>query len=447
MPIKIYIPFFFLLLLIVSCTKDFINENITTDAELRQTIAATSPDKSLNYYLLPDNYDLQNIPQDPKNPLTPEKIHLGNMLFYETGLANNPMKPQSLGTYSCSTCHNPNAGFKPNNFQGIADGGLGFGIDGNGRLMNPNYTEQEIDVQSARPLSLINVAYVTNTMWNGMFGAHHVNVGTEDRWLEDLGNHTNHEGFDGIMSSNIEGQVVHRFNINKEFCDNNGYTELFDKAFPEVPESERYNQKTTVRALSNYIRTITASQSPFQNFIKGAKNALTSSEKRGAKLFFTKANCINCHNSPGLSAVDFHVLGVKDMYQRISYNASADDFRNLGRGGFTGIESDLYKFKIPTVYNLEGTPFYFHGSSMTSIEQVVEYKNNAVSENPNIPDSLLSPLFKPLRLTEEEKKDLVEFLRNGLKDPNLQRYVPTELPSGNCFPNADEVSSLDTGCY
>lgn len=430
----------------LSCTKDTTPTNASIDEALLNLISSTAGG-GIDHYKLPDYKDLSAIPEDSKNPLTEEKVRLGQMLFFETGLAVDAMKPESVGTYSCATCHNPMAGFKPNNFQGIADGGVGLGTDGDGRLMNTSYLESEIDVQSARPLSLVNVAYVTNTMWNGMFGAHHVNEGTEDRWLTELGNHTNHEGFDGIMSSNLEGQLVHRLNISKEFCDSNGYTEYFDAAFPDVDVSERYSQVTVVRALSNFIRTIIATDAPFQRFIKGDGEAMTMQEKRGADLFFSKARCVSCHNSPGLSAVDFHVLGVKDMFQIPSYNADASDFRNLGRGGFTGKVQDLYKFKIPTVYNLDDTKFFFHGSSMNTLEEVVEYKDRAVSENPNIPDSLLSPLFTPIGLTAEQKADLVAFLRNGLRDPNLARYFPDELPSGNCFPNADQQSKIDLGCY
>lgn len=45
----------------------------------------------------------------------------------------------------------------------------------------------------------------------------------------------------------------------------------------------------------------------------------------------SKARCITCHSGPGLSAVEFHVLGVKDMYQNPSYDTDPSDFRNLGR--------------------------------------------------------------------------------------------------------------------
>ena len=431
-------------MLLLSCTQDFTESN--DEVLLRELIKGSSPTGSKSYFKLPQFDNYAEIPQDPKNPITQEKVDLGRFLFFETGLAVDSHKEEGIGTYSCATCHNPLAGFKPNNFQGIADGGSGFGINGDSRVRNISYDQSEIDVQSARPLSLINVAYVTNTMWNGMFGATHVNEGTEDLWSEHLGNHTNHEGFQGIMSSNLEGQIVHRLNITKSFCDINGYTNLFDAAFPDFDVSERYSQETVVRALSAFIRTITASEAPFQKYLAGDKDALSKEEKKGAAIFFGKGNCTSCHNSPGLSSVTFHVMGVKDMYMRPSYDASEDDFRNLGRGGFTGLEKDMYAFKTPTMYNLKDTPFYFHGSSMTTLEEVVDYKNLATSENFNIPDSLLSSQFRPLNLTEKEKSNLIEFISNGLRDPHLDRYIPDDLPSGNCFPNADIESIRDIGC-
>lgn len=427
------------------CTKDNLIGTLE-DADLKNLISKKSPTGDLDYFILPDGNDYGNIPEDPKNPITANKVKLGNLLFFETGLAVDALKPEGVGTYSCGTCHNPMAGFKPNNFQGIADGGSGLGINGDARFKNANYDEKEIDVQSARPLSLINVAYVTNTMWNGMFGSTHVNEGTEDLWTEELGNHTNHEGFQGIMSSNLEGQIVHRLNISKKFCDENGYTELFDEAFPDVDIAHRYSQETVVRALSVFIRTITASEAPFQNYLKGRSTALTQQEKRGGHLFFDKARCVNCHNSPGLSSVTFHVMGVKDMHMRPSFDADEDDFRNLGRGGFTGRKLDMYAFKTPTLYNLSDTPFYFHGSSMRSLEEVVKYKNEATSENPNVPNHRLSSLFRPIGLSDEEINDLVAFLKTSLRDPSLDRYMPIELPSGNCFPNADQESKFDSGC-
>ncbi len=119
---------------------------------------------------------------------------------------------------------------------------------------------------------------------------------------------------------------------------------------------------------------------------------------------------------------------------------------NFGRGGFTQRPEDMFKFKVPQLYNLMNSPFYGHGGNFNSVREVIEYKNNAVAQNPNVPNGQLSPHFKPLNLTEAEISALVEFIESGLYDPDLKRYEPTHLPSNNCFPNNDAQSQTDLGC-
>ena len=98
------------------------------------------------------------------------------------------------------------------------------------------------------------------------------------------------------------------------------------------------------------------------------------------------------------------------------------------------------------MYNLKDSPFFGHGGTFRSVREVVEYKNLAISENPNVPEHLLDEAFVPLNLTDDEITAIVDFIENGLYDANLQRYVPDALPSGQCFPNNDEQSKIDLGC-
>ena len=435
-----------LIVVLNACTKDRMPTLVELDNQLENSIQGKSPNGTLDFYVLPNENDLHLIPQDPKNPLTPQKVELGKLMYHDTGLGQDPMKEAGRGTYSCASCHVSEAGFRPGNFQGIADGGVNFGIGGEDRVKNTLYSDDELDVQSARPLSMVNVAYVSNTFWNGQFGGGNINEGTEDVW--DLRDDTelNHLGFEGIETQNMDGLIAHRITINKELLDEYGYTFLFDQVFADVPVEERYTIKTASLAFSAYIRTILANRAPFQDWLKGDREALGYEEKKGAILFFEKAQCIQCHYNQNLGSSEFHALGVTDMDQIPSYNTSPDDRRNLGRGGFTLQPEDNYRFKVPGIYNLQGANFYFHGASKTSIRDLVEYKNAAQSENSRVPQDLISSKFKPIGLTEEEKYHLIAFLENGLQDPDLKRYVPTSVLSGNCFPNADEASQLDLGC-
>ena len=62
-----------------------------------------------------------------------------------------------------------------------------------------------------------------------------------------------------------------------------------------------------------------------------------------------------------------------------------------------------------------------------------------------MPSEKLSSSFKPLNLSEAEINAITDFVENALYDPNLNRYVPDALPSGLCFPNADDGTKQDLG--
>ena len=339
----------------------------------------------------------------------------------------------------------PEAGFLPGRVQGIADGGYGFGIHGSTRFLLDNYNESDLDAQGVRPLTTMNVAYMTNTLWSGLFGAHHVNEGTEDVWVGTL-QEVNHLGFIGLESQNIEGVRLHRLAVNEHVLNDLGYKKYFDAAFPDIDESERYTDKTISFALGAYLRTILTTKAPFQKYLKGDREALTDEQKKGALLFFGKARCYKCHNSPALSSMNFHALGTSDLYLHGGVNTSIDDVRNLGRAMFTLDPKDNYKFKVPQLYNLKSYKSFFHGSSKNSLEEVVDFKIAAQTENERVAQNDLSPLFKPLDLTPDERQSLLDFLQNALYDPEIERYVPSQVISGHCFPNNDQQSKTDTGC-
>ncbi|MEM6723044.1 MAG: cytochrome-c peroxidase, partial [Bacteroidota bacterium] len=105
-----------------------------------------------------------------------------------------------------------------------------------------------------------------------------------------------------------------------------------------------------------------------------------------------------------------------------------------------------FKFKVPQLYNLKDSPFYGHGSTFTSVEDVVAYKNAGIAENTSVPAGQLASSFQPLNLTEYEIYQITAFVEDALYDPDLLRYTPNTLPSGLCFPNNDLDSKADLGC-
>ncbi len=432
----------------LGCTHDYVAD---LDLDLTNSLNTNSKTGSYQGYIMPSSTDYASLPnQDPKNPVTAEKVALGKMLFFETGIGLEPKYPVSKQAYSCSSCHIPERSFTAGRFQGIADGAVGFGISGEKRKKNPYYDGSEVDAQGARPLPVINTTYVTNALWAGTFGSFGVNTGTESVWSQDTLVEINYKGLMGLEANNERALIVHRQLINKQITDSLGYTAMFDEAFPEIPESERYTRQTAAFAIAAYFRTILTNEAPFQNWLKGDVTAMTEQQKRGAILFFGKAGCVSCHNSPSLNSDPhlFFSLGVNNHYQTgySVFRTDRHDKRNLGRGGFTGREEDMNQFKVPQLYNLKDFGFYFHGASKTSLKDVVEYFNNGIPENKDIPGTQITPLFRPLHMTQDEMDDLTEFLTNGLYDPNMLRYKPELTMSGNCFPNNDLQSRMDMGC-
>ena len=443
----LYVGMVICIVFLWSCQKET-TTNSLQDEELEKVLAEVSNGAGKAFFQLPESDDFAKIPQDPKNPITAEKVKLGQLLYHETGIALSPENPISTGNYSCASCHFASAGFQAGRFQGIAEGGIGFGQNGEGRIRGSLYPGDMLDVQPIRSPSAMNIAYQTNVLWNGQFGATGVNVGTEDAWKEDTPIATNHLGYEGTEIQAIAGLKVHRLEMDSSFLRDNDYLTYCEKAFPDVAAPNHFDREHGGLAIAAYERTLLSNQAPFQNWLRGDKNALTEKQKEGAIIFFGKGKCATCHTGPALSSMEFHALGMKDLYQinEITFKTNAENTENLGRGGFTGKDEDLYKFKVPQLYNLKDSPFYGHGSSFRSIRAVLEYKNKGVKENENVPDNALSPLFKPKGLSDAEIDALVSFIEDGLYDPNLKRYEPSSVLSGNCFPFNDPMAKSHLGC-
>lgn len=431
------------LFLLGSCAED--EYVVDQDLELIALMSESHPD-GLDHYRMPYSNQLRDIPYDPKNPLTDDKVRLGQLLFHETGFATVGMFEEMKQTYSCASCHHVQGGFQANMPQGIGDGGKGFGMFGEGRQPEPSLDLTNIDVQPLRTPSAMNIAYQTNMLWNGQFGATHMNEGTEQVWPEDGPISVNRLGYQGPEVQAVAGLEVHRHEYTTEAVAEMGYKEMFDKVFPEIDASVRYSNQFAGLAIAAYERTLLAHESPFQRWLRGEKDAMSKGQIDGAIIFFGKGECNTCHSGPGLASMEFYALGMKDLDNSQAMNVDPDADAHLGRASFTKRAEDEYKFKVPQLYNLKDSPFYGHGSSFTSVREVIEYKNEAIAENSNVPAYQVAEEFHPLSLTDSEIDQLVDFIENALYDPHLDRYVPAFLESGMCFPNNDDVSRRDLGC-
>ena len=446
-PLRALLPCCLAVLLFAGCDADPGPAETDLDAQLRDALVAAADGQGPEFFAMPR--DLAAIPHDPRNPLTPEKVELGRFLFHETALAVNPWREEGRGMYVCASCHHPASGFQVAVPQGISEGGVGFGRYGERRRLDPRYAPDEADMLPIRVPPTLNGAWQEAVLWNGQFGATGVNAGTEAQWDPTTPIGTNALGYEGLETQAIAGLAVHRMADGPAAvaADYPEYRALFDAAFPDRPEGERATRETAGLAIAAYGRTLLANQAPFQRWLRGETEAMSTAQKRGAIVFFGKAACATCHTGPALNSMTFHALGMGELLgPGVLSPFNPKDPVHLGRGGFTGRDEDLYRFKTPQLYNLADHVFFGHGASFNSIREVVEYKNAAVSESETVPNDRLSEHFRPLGLTEDEIDDLVMFLSRGLYDPDLARYLPARIPSGQCFPNNDPESRRDLGC-
>jgi cytochrome c peroxidase len=117
------------------------------------------------------------------------------------------------------------------------------------------------------------------------------------------------------------------------------------------------------------------------------------------KLFAGKANCTACHAGANFADEQYHNLGV----------GMEADKPDLGRYEVTKVEKDKGAFKTPTMRNIALSAPYMHDGSQETLEEVVEWYNKGGHKNPWLSDKM-----KPLELTDQEKADVVAFMKEGL---------------------------------
>ena len=455
MKIRNLFPLSLILAFVLSCSDD---DEVpagpapgpSLDQDLEAALNTASNGAGLDFFVLPSSTDFANIPSDPKNPLTAEKVALGKLLYHETALGTNPrMKDyESQGTYSCAACHHVAAGFQAGLKQGISEGGVGFGLIGESRELNPMYADwtDSLDVQPIRTPTSMNTAFQDVMLWNGQFGATGTNAGTEANWTPGTPKAVNELGFQGLETQAIAGFAVHRQFIDAEFL--NTYPEYktqFDNVYGTYDTDNQTLKELVGLAIGAYERTLLSTEAPFQAYLKGDQSALTDEQKKGAILFFGEAGCATCHTGPALNSMEFHAIGMDELKGANTFNTEGEKGERLGRGGFTGNPVDNYKFKVPQLYNLTDVAFLGHGGNFNSVKEVIEYKNQAVAQNAEVPAEQLADAFQPLSLSAEEIDQLTSFVEEALNDPNLVRYVPESIPSGNFFPVNDQLSQEDPG--
>ena len=142
---------------------------------------------------------------------------------------------------------------------------------------------------------------------------------------------------------------------------------------------------------------------------------------RGKEVFFNQGHCNACHSGPLFTDNGFHNIGVgHDGDQAAEDRWDMDD---NGRFKVTGRKGDTGSFKTPSLRDIHLTAPYMHGGQFETLEEVVEFYDRGGEKNPQLDEEMF-----PLKLTDQQKTDLVEFLRVGLASGTYPMVEPPVLP-------------------
>jgi len=188
-----------------------------------------------------------------------------------------------------------------------------------------------------------------------------------------------------------------------------GYRPMFAKAFG----SEEVDIDRIAMAIATFERTVLSGNSPYDRYKKGDKKAMSPDQVRGMSVFFDKAKCDRCHENSNFTL---------NAYANIGIGMDKPD-PDVGRYVITKDPRDWGVFKVPTLRDVEHTAPYMHDGSLKTLEEVVDYYNNGARPNKN-----LDPNIRKLNLTDQEKQDLVAFLK-ALSGEGWQNVAPpAEFP-------------------
>lgn len=313
-------------------------------------LAACSVDPEIKPFIQADNIR-EIIPEGwptpyynfNNNKLTPDGFLLGRELFYDPIFSVD-------NNVSCGSCHQQFAAFS--HFGHDVSHGVNnlLGTRNSPTLQNLNWSNSFLHDGGVTHIELFPPAPITNTVEMG----------------ETVAN------------------VVAKINNTSH------YKSKFNKAFG----SEVINSQRIFKALAQFMGTMYSYNSKYDK-VKAGKEKFTASEQAGYDLFVQ--NCSSCHKEPLFTDNSFrnNGIGVNPTY------------KDSGRMHITQNIADLYKFKVPSLRNIEKSPPYMHDGRFGTIEACLNHYSNPI---PN--SSTLDPqLVGGISLTAQNKNDIISFLK------------------------------------
>jgi len=303
-----------------------------------------------------------------KNRITPEKVELGKILFYETRISAD-------GTVSCSKCHPM---------------GL-YGADGLRKAIGEN-----CEINPRNSPTIFNVAGQISEHWTGKFSD------VEDQAKQSIRTPPPSEvspypvrqasrlpGFLRAARGPNRPGMAPSESAEKKLRRIEGYKALFLKAFPG--DNDPVTLDNFGKAVGAFERTLTT-PSAFDVFLKGRKEALTEEEKRGLKTFI-EIGCATCHFGTYVGGQTYRKFGLFGPYWKFTKSEEIDE----GRYEITKNALDRYVFKVPVLRNVAKTPPYFHDGSVDELRSA---------------ELIMGRIQLGKDLTKSQLEDIVSFLKS-----------------------------------
>ncbi len=305
-------------------------------------------------------------PGDSSTYATAKKIKLGQALFAEPMLSGN-------GKRTCLTCHQPEKAFT----DGLVKNTI---IDGD-KLVRRNTP------------TLINAALQASQFDD-------LRVPTlEDQALTVVQNKDEMHGSMKVAAARL--------------WQNDNYRKLFADAFP-VKDRKSIDTLEVMNAIGSYVRSLTALNSRFDNYMRGNKTAMTAQEINGFNLFMGKAKCGTCHYMPLFNGsfpprytlIESEVIGVPKTADGKEIDG------DMGRYDILKVEAFKHAFKITTVRNAARTAPYMHNGVFKTLEQVMDFYNKGGGAGLGYKVSNQTLAADKLDLSKKESGDIIAFIRS-----------------------------------
>lgn len=288
------------------------------DEKKKVTQKAPKQDPNADPGIISAYQPLPKVMASKDNPLTPEKIALGRMLYFDKRLSKNH-------DISCNSCH-------------MLDK---YGVDG--LPTSPGHKKQ---LGTRNSPTVYNAAGHVSQFWDG-----------REPTVEAQAK--------GPVLNPVEMAMKDAASVVKVLESIPGYVEAFKKAFPKAKKPVTYDNMA--KAIGAFERKL-VTPSAWDKYLGGDKKALTKAQRAGFKVF-AEVGCPTCH-------VGAYVGG--NIFQKLGLRKPWPDTKDKGRFEVTKKDEDKMMFKVPSLRNIDKTAPYFHDGKEKelagAIKKMAEYQ-------------------------------------------------------------------------